>query len=135
MLDPGGGDEPQDRGESKMGMVELFVPMAAFTMVAVVVSFITRLIATAILNKTIREAIRSDPASVPLLAERLEARQPWADSLLGWIFLAFALALLILGVLERDPDEQSEMYRAAVIPIIVGATVLLYTRFARPKTA
>jgi quinol-cytochrome oxidoreductase complex cytochrome b subunit len=98
-------------------------------------SLITRLIATGMLNKTIREAMRSDPGSVPLLAERLEARQPWADALLGWIFLAFALALLVLGAIEHDPDEQSEMFRAAVVPIIVGVTVLLYTRFARPKSA
>jgi quinol-cytochrome oxidoreductase complex cytochrome b subunit len=118
-----------------MGMVELFVPMAAFMMVAVIVSLITRLIATGMLNKTIREALRSDPGSVQLLADRLEARQPWADSLLGWIFLAFALALLVLGAIERDPEEQSEMFRAAVVPIIVGVTVLLYTRFARPKGA
>lgn len=118
-----------------MGMVELFVPIAGFMMVVLVVSLITRLIATGMLNRTIREAMRSDPGSVQSLAERLEARQPWGDSLLGWIFIAFAAALLLLGVLEHDPERQSDMMRASVVPIIVGLTILLYTRFARPKSA
>jgi quinol-cytochrome oxidoreductase complex cytochrome b subunit len=116
-----------------MGMVELFVPIAAFMTMAVMVGLITRLIATGMLNRTIREAMRSDPGSVPLLAQRLEARQPWADSLLGWIFLAFALALLVLGLLEADPERRPDMLKSAVIPAIVGAAVLLYIRFARPS--
>ncbi len=118
-----------------MGMVELFVPIAAFLSFTVICALITGLIATGMLNKTIREAVRSNPESVPLLAQHLEARQRWADTLLGWIFLAFALALLVLGAIEHDPESQSEMFRASVVPIIVGVSVLLYTRFARPKGA
>ena len=118
-----------------MGMVELFVPIAAFMITAVIVGLLTRLIATGMLNRTIREAMRSDPGSVPLLADRLEARQPWADALLGWIFLAFALALLLLALFERDADQQGEMFKASVVPIVIGVTVLLYTRFARPRRA
>lgn len=117
-----------------MGMVELFVPIGAFMMIVLVVSLITRLIATGMLNRTIREAMRSDPASVQILAERLEARQPWGDALLGWVFLAFAAALLALGVIESDPERQSDLFRASIIPIVVGLTVLLYTRFAQPKS-
>ncbi|HEX8533459.1 MAG TPA: hypothetical protein VF662_04770 [Allosphingosinicella sp.] len=115
-------------------MVELFVPIAAFMMIVLVVSLTTRLIATGMLNRTIREAMRSDPGSIPLLAERLDSRQPWGDALLGWIFIAFAVALLLLGALETDPERQSDMMRASVVPIIVGITILLYTRFARPKS-
>ena len=71
-----------------MGL-EVFVPLGAFVMIVVSISLLTRLIATAMLNRTIREALRSDPGSVPLLAEKLEQRQPWADELLGWIMLAW----------------------------------------------
>ena len=114
-----------------MDVDELFVPIAVFMSMTVMLSLITRLIATGMLNRTIREALRSDPGSVPVLAGRLEARQPWADSLLGWIFLAFALALLVFGLMEPDEDRRGDLLRAVVLPAIVGATIFAYTHFAR----
>ena len=114
-----------------MGL-EIFVPLAAFVMITVSLGLITRLIATAILNRTIREALRSDPGSVPLLAEKLEQRQPWADELLGWIMLAFALGIVLLGLFEH-PDDRTEMYQAAIIPAIIGIVVLAYCRLMAPK--
>ena len=116
-----------------MSAVDMMVPLGLFFMITVSVALLTRLIATGMLNKTIREALRSDPGSVPLLASKLEARQPWADALLGWIFLAFAAALLGLARF-RDGEEQRQMLEATVIPVVVGVAVLLYVRFARPRT-
>ena len=113
-------------------MEELFVPLGVFAMVTVSVGLVTRLIATGMLNKTIREALRSDPGSVPLLAQRLEARQPWADALLGWLFLAFAATLVGLALFEQRGDDQREQFQAAVIPAVLGIVTLLYVRFARP---
>ena len=113
-------------------IVELFVPLGLFMAIAVSIALVTRLIATAMLNRTIREALRSDPGSVPLLAGKLEARQPWADALLGWIFLAFAAAMVGLALLG-EAGERDELLRAAVVPIVIGVTVLAYVRFARPR--
>lgn len=113
--------------------IELFVPLGAFAMITVSLALLTRLVATGMLNRTIREALRSDPGSVPLLTEKLETRQPWADALLGWIFLAFAVALAGLALFEY-PDERREMLQAAVVPIVIGATILLYVRIARPTS-
>src|SRR5687767_12114043 len=110
-----------------MHMVEIFVPMAAFVMITVSISLVTRLIATAMLNRTIRDALKTDPGNVKLLAEKFEQRQPWADELLGWILLAFAAAIVLLGLFE-EADERREMLQAAVVPIVVGVTVLLYCR-------
>src|SRR5688572_13795493 len=115
-----------------MNAVETLIPLGLFFMITVSVSLLTRLIATGMLNRTIREALRSDPGSVPLLASKLEARQPWADALLGWIFLAFAAALLGLALFE-DGEGQREMFQAAVVPLVAGITVLLYVHFARPR--
>lgn len=115
-----------------MGL-ELFVPLGLFFMIAVSVAFITRMIATAMLNRTIREAMKTDPGSVPLLVEKLEARQPWADAMLGWIFLAFAAAIAGLA-LFADHDDQVRMLQAAVIPVVFGVTVLLYVRLARTRS-
>jgi hypothetical protein len=114
-------------------MVELFAPLGAFAMITISVALITRLIATGMLNRTIREALRSEPGSVPILAAKLEARQPWADALLGWIFLAFAAILVGLGLFERDAEERWDIFRMAVIPLVLGVTVLIYVRLAQPR--
>ena len=116
-----------------MTVGELLIPLGLFFMITVGVALLTRLVATGMLNRTIREALRTDPGSVPLLAAKLEARQPWADALLGWIFLAFAVALVGLALFE-EPDPRRELLQAAVVPFVVGVTVLLYVRLARPRT-
>ena len=113
--------------------VDIFVPLGLFFMIAVSVSFLSRLIATGMLNKTIREALRSDPGSVPILASKLEARQPWADALLGWIFLAFAAALAGLALFQEE-GQRNDMLQAAVIPVVVGVTVLVYVYLGRPQS-
>lgn len=109
-----------------MGMVELFVPMAAFIMFAVIVGLVTRLIATGMLNKTIREAMKSDPQAVPSLVGRLDRHAPWGDALLGWVFLAFAVAMLLFGLTEPDAYDRAEIFRATIIPVVVGVAVLVY---------
>lgn len=109
--------------------VAVFVPLGLFAMITISVALICRLIATASLNKSIREALRSDPGSVPVLADKLEARQPWADALLGWIFLAIAAAIVGLSLFE-DRYDQREMLQAAVIPVVIGVTVLIYVQIA-----
>jgi len=116
-----------------MYAAEILIPLGLFFMITISVALLTRLVATAMLNKTIREALRSDPGSVPMLADKLEARQPWADSLLGWIFLAFAVALAGLAFFE-DGDERLALLKATVVPVVIGVTVLLYVRFAQPRT-
>ena len=113
-----------------MGTTEVLIPIALFAAMTVVVALLTRLIATGMLNRTIREALRSDPGSVPLLAEKLEARQPWADPMLGWVFIALAVAMALLGLTDEDPDARRELLRAAIVPLVVGATVLAYVRLA-----
>jgi hypothetical protein len=115
-------------------MAEVFVPIGAFVMFAVVASLFTRLVATGMLNRTIREAMRSDPGSVPLLVERLDRHAPWGDALLGWIFLALAASMVLLGLTEADAEQRTELMRAAIVPAIAGAAVLAYARFTARGT-
>jgi uncharacterized membrane protein YeaQ/YmgE (transglycosylase-associated protein family) len=117
-----------------MMTIELLVPLGAFAMITISVALLCRLIANASLNRTIREALRSDPGSVPVLADRLEARQPWADALLGWIFLAVAVAVVGLSLFE-DAAEQRELWKVATVAAVVGATVLVYVHFAGRRSA
>ena len=118
-----------------MGTLEIFIPIAGIITFAVIISFITRLIATSMHHRTIREAMRSDPGSVPMLVERLEARQPWADAMLGWIFIAFTVGIVLLAITDNDPYDRREMLRAAIVPLIIGVTVLAFTYLAGRRNA
>jgi hypothetical protein len=69
---------------------------------------------------------------VPVLAGKLDARQSWADALLGWIFLAAAVGIVGLGLFE-DGEDQRAVFQAAIVPAVIGVTVLLYCWVARPK--
>lgn len=118
-----------------MGALEFFIPIAVIITSAVIISLITRLIATSMHHRTIREAMRSDPNSVPLLVQRLEARQPWADAMLGWIFIAFTIGIALLAITDSDASDRREMLRAAIVPLIIGITVLAFTHFAGRRNA
>lgn len=116
-----------------MGTTEIFVPIGAFVMIAVVISLFTRLVATAMLNRTIRDAMKNDPQAVPLLVERLDRHAPWGDALLGWIFLALAVAMALLALTDPDEYDRAETLRAAIVPAVVGIAVLLYARVSARK--
>jgi hypothetical protein len=124
-----------EKGAAMRDIVELFVPMAVFIMIAVVIGLFTRLIATGMLNRTIREAMKSDPTAVPLLVSRLERHAPWGDALLGWVFLALAAAMVFLGLTEPDEVERLQIFRATIVPVVVGVAVLAYAHLSARRSA
>jgi quinol-cytochrome oxidoreductase complex cytochrome b subunit len=115
--------------------MEMLVPMAGMAMIAVIVGLVTRLLGTWMHHRTLREAMRSDPTSVPLLVEKLDARRPWADAMLGWIFIAFAIGIALLALTDPDRGSNLDELRAALVPLIIGVTILLFLRFGRPRDA
>ena len=116
-------------------MADIFIPMALFGAFVLVVGQLARLGSNLSLNRTLREALRSDPASVPVLAERLDARQPWADALIGWVFIAFAIGLVLMALFEPNVGDRRETVQAAIVPLVVGVVVLWYVRMARKAAA
>jgi hypothetical protein len=94
------------------------------------VGMIVRLISNIALNRTIREALRSNPETVPVLAERLGRREPWENELIGWVFIAFAVGIALLGVLQ-GPSRWREGLEVAVIPGLAGVVVLGFVRFSK----
>ena len=112
-------------------LMEILVPIAAFAMFAVVVGQLTGIIGTGMHHRTIREALKAHPESVPQLTAALGSRAPWADPLLGCISLAVAATIGILALFESD-DVRTGMLQVAVVPLVIGIVTLAYLRYARP---
>jgi len=115
-------------------MPDIIIPIALFGAFVLVSAQVARLFSNISLNRTLREALRSDPSSVPTLAERLDARQPWADALIGWIFIALAAGIVLTSLFE-DPDERRQMLQASIIPLLIGIVVIFYVRWAKAEAA
>ena len=111
-------------------MVDILVPLGVIGWMTVMVGMIVRLFSNISLNRTMREALRSSPESVPMLAERLDARQPWENELIGWVFIAFAVGILLMGMLERSTDWRQTL-GVAIIPGLAGIVVLLFVQLSK----
>ncbi|HUQ12792.1 MAG TPA: hypothetical protein VM055_00770 [Novosphingobium sp.] len=114
-------------------LIPLFVPMAAFAAIVAVVASITGLIATGMVHKSIREAMKTHPESVPSLIAALNARAPWVDALIGWVAFALGATIVVFALFESDEYTRTQMLQASVIPFVVGIVVLVYLRVARPQ--
>lgn len=111
-------------------MNDAIMGFAVFGSFVLIVGQVTRMLSNISLNRTLREALRSHPQSVPLLAARLDAREPWADALLGWIFVAFAGGLALMSLFESAEDRQ-EILKAAIVPLTIGIIVLGFVHWAK----
>ncbi|HVF37527.1 MAG TPA: hypothetical protein VNA29_06250 [Sphingomicrobium sp.] len=112
--------------------MEILIPLGLFTALVLITGQLARLLSGISLQRTLREALRHSPGSVPILADKLEARQPEADALLGWIFIAFAIGMVLMGLFETA-DERREIIQGAIVPLAVGLVVLAYVGWAKRK--
>ncbi len=115
-------------------MLALLVPLGAFVAFVLIIGQVTRLLSDISLNRTLRDALRNNPDSVPLLAERLGVRQPAADGLLGWLLIALAVGLALISLFEAADDRQ-DMLQMAIVPAVMGVTALAYLHGARRDAA
>ena len=115
-------------------MTEVLIALGVFAAFVLIVGQLTRLMSDISLNRTLREALRSHPDSVAPLAERLGTRQPWADGLLGWLFIALAIGLALFSLFET-PDDRREILQATIIPAVIGVVALVYVHWAKRQAA
>lgn len=111
-------------------MTEVLIALGVFAACVLIVGQVTRLLSDISLNRTLREALRSHPDSVAPLADRLGARQPWADALIGWIFIALAIGLVLISLFETT-DDRRDILQAAIVPAVIGVVALVYLRWAK----
>jgi hypothetical protein len=106
-------------------MTEVVVPIGVLWILLLVVDQVRRLIAHAILNKTIRKAMDADPTSVPLLIAKIETRPRWATGLAGWILLVAGVALAAMTPFASVAGR-TDAWQLAVLSGTVGLGILAY---------
>ena len=120
-------------------MKDLDVVLVAATMATAAVLIVIqlgRLWRTAMLHKTIREAIIRDNPAVAELVAGVEDRQAPAsanDDRTGMVLVAIGLALLLFSALQDSQDALRQMGAAAVFPIFVGIALLIRQYLARKR--
>ena len=108
----------------------------AFTAgIVMIVGHLVRLARTTAIQKTIREAIRTDSPLTADLLDRIDQAQPAStgDDRTGLILLALGAALLCYGLIQGRPEDIRELSGVALFPIFVGAALLGRDYFLKSK--
>lgn len=109
-------------------MLDVVLPIAVLAILLLFVDQLRRLISHAIVNGTIRQALKSDPASVPLLVAKLENGRHLPGTLVGWVMIAGASALAVAALFEST-EESRATFEVAAIAGVVGIFILGYVRW------
>jgi len=99
--------------------------IAFFAGVVLIVGHIGRMIRTSMLQKTIRQAMKSG-TDVNLLLDKIENEQPEgnSDERIGLVLLALGGALIGYGVINGNAAQIREIVGMSLFPIFVGAVLL-----------
>ena len=113
--------------------VEILIPIAAFGFFVMIVDQVRRLIGHWVLNGTIRRALEKDPASVPLLIDKLGSRDPMPIGLPGWVLLVTGVLVGVMNALAEQPD--TEGWQAAAAAGLLGAMLIGFDLWNRRRSA
>jgi hypothetical protein len=90
-----------------------------------IVTQAARLLRTAILHRTVREAISRNSDAVPSLMAGIEEKPARStDDRTGLVLLALGVAVFLFGLIQGDPDDIQNMAAISVFPLLVGAALL-----------
>ena len=119
--------QPSDIDAVQPTLAQTILLVAVFS--AVVLGFVNllRLIGSAMLHRTIRRALDSDPNRAGPLIERLTAAGPGNgdDGRLSTILVAIGIAMIAASVVIGDPSWMHYGVAAALFPLVVGTALWL----------
>ena len=110
-----------------MPFTEMVVIVAAFSALCLGVIHLLRLISTAILHRTVRQAIdKGAPAAEPLLARLSAGTEPGTDDDRTAILLvAFGIAMIAATLVIGDPSWVHYGIAGAIFPLVIGTALWL----------
>ena len=105
-------------------MQDLPTIIVVFAAIVMIVDHLRRLLTAISLNRSIRDAFRHHPDSVPLLIDRMETRHPFPLTLGGWVFLGFGILAGALSTIGYGEIGREGLLPGVVIAA-VGASLLV----------
>ena len=110
-----------------MPFTEMVVIVAAFSALCLGGIHLFRLVATAILHRTIRKAIDKDPqAAEPLLAQLTAAPDSGTDDdRTATLLIAFGIAMVAASLIIGDPSWLHYGIAGAIFPLLIGTALWL----------
>jgi hypothetical protein len=114
--------------------VDIIVSLATAAVLLTVIVQGARILRTAALHKTLRQAITSGQPVTSELIETLDKPAPAGefDQRAGYVLIALGIATLVAALLNgTSGDSFREMATIAVFPLFVGGALLLRLRLNR----
>jgi hypothetical protein len=110
-----------------MPATEMIVSVALVSAIAVGFIHVLRLIQTAMLHRTVRKVIESDPAGAEAILARLgEPAAPSSDDRLAVILVAVGLAIIGASVIGDDTGTWANYgIGGGLFPLLIGGALLL----------
>src|SRR3954471_20654090 len=118
--------QPQYIADTPPTFAQTVLLIAVFSAVVLAFVNIFRLIASAMLHRTIRRILDHDPASASPLIQRLVASSPKQDDeRLSVILVAIGIAIIAASIVIGDPEWMHYAIAGALFPLFVGTALWL----------
>lgn len=100
------------------------IPLAIVVAVVLITNQIARMRRTALLHKTIREALSSNNPLAPALIEKLDEKPTFdGDARTGIVLLALAVGMILFGLIQGGSATLRTFVAVAMFPGAVGAAL------------
>jgi hypothetical protein len=105
---------------------DVLIGVTIITGAVMIVGHLARIARTYFLQKTIRQAIKSDSGLTPALLEKIDDQQPagTGDDRTGLLLIAIGAALFCYGLIQGGEENIRQLSGIALFPFFVGAVLL-----------
>ena len=102
---------------------ELMVSLAGLLAITAIFALITGVLRYWMINRTMREALKSQPEQMALVSDKLGMRADFNFDLWGLIGIATGAALAVAGVIG-EAAQQTLLLQSALLPGFIGVALI-----------
>jgi uncharacterized protein YneF (UPF0154 family) len=100
----------------------VLIPLGVFAAFVAIVALFTGLAGLWVVNRTMREALKTNPDSLPLLTGQMQQRRPWNLEIWGLVGMATGAALAVAAAIGA-PEARTLLLQTSLLPGFIGAAL------------